>query len=209
MSVRSANDAEPVASRAGERERHGDRPRGVAVHRADEPARARAARDDDELAGSAVEAAGLVPRGGHGLQEVEAGRRVPVDVGRVAEHRELALVDDELGQLAGPRAHHERHRVARDERLLVALVEAAGREVHRPGQHPREGERHLVGRRDPRAPLVVLVAHHALAGEQVRVGALDAGGLVGAVEVDREVVLGGLLRASACRSSPSPGRRCP
>ncbi len=42
------------------------------------------------------------------------------------------------------------------------------------------------------APLAVFHAHHAFAGQQIGIGAAQSGGLVGAVEIHRQMMFGRL-----------------
>ena len=88
-------------------------------------------------------------------------------------------------------------RIARHEILPGDVVEAAGRVIHRPRQHAREGQRHVVRGRLARAPLQVLLAHHAFARHQVGIGAPQSVGLEGAVIIDHQVMLRGFLRHRA------------
>jgi hypothetical protein len=73
----------------------------------------------------------------------------------------------------------------------LPVGEPARRVVGPAGQHAREGEGGPVFGRFLGAPLIVFVALDALAGDLVGPGAVQAGGLERAVEVDHQVVLGG------------------
>ena len=80
---------------------------------------------------------------------------------------------------------------ARHKVLAVAVAECAGGVIHGAGQHAREGQRGVVHGTRAGAQLQILLAHHAFAGHQVRIGAPQAVGLVCAVEVDHEMMRGG------------------
>ena len=76
--------------------------------------------------------------------------------------------------------------------LGIRQVEDAGREIHRPGEQPRERQdRFVVGRiAAVGAPGVVFLAAGAFAGHQIRIGAAEAGRLDRLVDVEHDVVLG-------------------
>ena len=71
------------------------------------------------------------------------------------------------------------------------VAEASRRVVHRSQQHAGERQGHVVGRGDPPAPFVVLGTEHAFLGEEVRPGAVEASGTVGAMQVEHQPVPGG------------------
>lgn len=139
------------------------------------------------LADGAVEHAGLIPHGWDDAEEVEAGLVLIVDR-IVSDAGEGAPVDDKEGELLSAAAH-DLGGCSLLPLRRAAVEEAARRIVHGTGEHASERKRELVERCNPRAELVVLVAQHALAGEEVGVGDAEAGGLKGAVEIDHEVVL--------------------
>ena len=75
----------------------------------------------------------------------------------------------------------------------LPVGEPAGGVIGPAGQHAREGEGGPVFGRFLGAPLVVFIALDALSRDLVGPGAVQAGGLERAVEVDEQVVLGGRL----------------
>ena len=117
-------------------------------------------------------------------------------VGAVAQDLQPALVDHEHRQLVGAGSHHEGTRgIAPDspETVLRLLAKTSRSEIHRSQHAARERNGQAVVRSDSCAPLAVLIPHHSLPRNQVGIGPAPAGRFVGPVEIDEQMVFGGLL----------------
>ena len=120
--------------------------RGIPVgHAAQEPLVAVTARHGDVFARQAVEHFASRPMSpAQLLMNSNAGWSLYA-AGWIRDHLEGRLVYRVHRQLVRPRAHHH-GRLANGLRnsALVTLSKAAGRVVHRPGQHAREGQHHVM-----------------------------------------------------------------
>ena len=184
-------DSRFVSARVQEIERNRPIARLPVGHGAQVPLVPLAPGHDDGFARRAAQDPGFVPYGGYLLDELQP-RLALVGLRIIGQHDQRSIVDDIHSQLVGPRPLGHGLNVLDLELAAGGVTECARREVHGTGQHAGEGNGHVVFRRDPLAPLVVFHTHDAFQGQQVGIGPAQAGLLGGAVEIDHQVVLGGL-----------------
>ena len=116
--------------------------------------------------------------------------------GRVAEHIEGREEDHILRQLVGAGALAHRPCGVGGIGGLGAVDHGSLGVVHRSGEHAGKGYGDIVERLVvllDGAPLGLLLSVDTLKVDDIGIGAVESGGLVGAVEVDEQVVLGGHL----------------
>ena len=146
-----------------------------------------AASNRDVTRGLAVQNLRFIPNRGNLIQEFHP-RIVVIIFGVIREHHERAFENHVHGQLMGPGSLAHRFKIPGLELLACGVVEAARRVVHGTGEHAREGNGDVMFGRHAVAPLAVFHAHHAFAGEEIRISPAQAGGFVRSVKIHNQMM---------------------
>ena len=130
---------------------------------------------------------GLIPPGGHQLDEIESG--LSFISGRVIRDHGRRIIEADIhGELMTARAEDIRGDVMGFELSAGHGAEAAEMIIHGPGDQPREGHVQIVLRRTAGAPFEVLQVQRAFVVHQIGISALPAGWFPDSMQMDQDMM---------------------